>query len=174
MDLHNADYLCRRTNGNFRGAKAWFERQTTSSTYNDSMGLFRLAIVSLTFLILIRTNHVTSFCCFHLFKAPLLNTPPKEPLPDPSTSSNWYGEICIRYPRSNQILPVNFGATFRAVSKFRTIMNEVALHTFGTDAQELSLSHALDYRKQLATWYDELPDQLSAKRIVLPCQLKMQ
>ncbi|KAM0215659.1 hypothetical protein ACHAPQ_011776 [Fusarium lateritium] len=67
---------------------------------------------------------------FHVFKAPLLATPPKIVLPSTDNGSNSYGEFWVQYPPNRQPVSVGYGNTFKAIADFRAIMNDIAAAFF--------------------------------------------
>src|ERR1700743_1060428 len=105
--------------------------------------------------------------------APLLKDPPSWPLPDPLKEAEWYGEIWVKYPLSNHILPSYFGQVFKARSQFRVIMNEACQAAYLKDAG-MTLSKATDFLSRLQGWYDRLPSPLQPRFIVLPGHLQLQ
>ncbi|KAJ8129557.1 hypothetical protein O1611_g4074 [Lasiodiplodia mahajangana] len=109
---------------------------------------------------------------FSFMIQPLLKKPPGEPLPDPSESSLWYGEIWLRYPLSESLCPSYFGHVFRAKSHFRVIMNDFCHAAYSKDSN-VTLHKANSLRSQLREWYDGLPGPLQPKAIVLPGQLQL-
>ena len=105
--------------------------------------------------------------------APLLSDPPDWHLPDPSKEAEWYGEIWVKYPLSNRLLPSYFGQVFRARSQFRVIMNEACQAAY-SKGSEIILGKANELLKQLKGWYDDLSGPLLPKTIVLPGHLQLQ
>ncbi|KAM0241552.1 hypothetical protein ACHAP5_007508 [Fusarium lateritium] len=67
---------------------------------------------------------------FHIFKAPLLATPPKIVLPSTDNGSNCYGEFWLQYPPNRKPVSVGYGNTFKAIADFRVIMNDIAAAFF--------------------------------------------
>ncbi|KXJ93632.1 hypothetical protein Micbo1qcDRAFT_231332 [Microdochium bolleyi] len=114
---------------------------------------------------------------YHVFRPPLIDSPPQIPLPDPETADRWYGEIWLRYPGGRLLFPLDFGYSFEALCKFRTILNDIAAYFFGSTTapqlQDLSFYQALRFRSRLFQWYEKLPVQLSPANVKLPHQLKM-
>ena len=106
---------------------------------------------------------------------PLLDQPPIAPLPDPSEDAKWYGDIWIKYPLNQSLIPTSFGHVFRAKCQFRIIMNEFcqAAYAEGT-GPAVTLDQANALHSKLRGWYDGLPGPLQAKVIALPGHLQLQ
>jgi hypothetical protein len=117
-----------------------------------------------------------SLHCYVCFEPPLIHTPPDIPLPDPSADPEWYGEMWIKYPMNQKLLPTYFGYLFKAKADFRVIMNDIALHYFGKSEStpKLNLQKVKGFHSRLRNWYDKLPEPLTARRIVLPSHLMLQ
>ncbi|KAH7029654.1 uncharacterized protein B0I36DRAFT_364166 [Microdochium trichocladiopsis] len=114
---------------------------------------------------------------FHVFKSPLIVSPPQAPLPDPETDEGWYGEIWLRYPGGQLLFPLDFGYSFEAACNFRLIINELGSSYFGVRGQlrKLSLSQALRFHNRMLQWYQGLRTQISPTNIIkYPHQLKIQ
>lgn len=106
---------------------------------------------------------------------PLFKEPPIYPLPDPSESALWYGEVWLKYPLSHSLVPSNFGQMYKAKSQFRVIMNEFCQTAYikGQDSKvTLELANELLYK--LKSWFDALSGSLLPKTIALPGQLQLQ
>lgn len=112
----------------------------------------------------------------HFFQAPLIRDPPSTPLPDPAEDPSWYGEIWAKYPTSETLIPASHGYVFRAITGLRQIANDMACIMFeGTTAiRSLTSCEIVGFHCKLDEWYSQLPEALTPKRTVLPCQLKMQ
>ena len=110
---------------------------------------------------------------FSFMFAPLLSEPPEWRLPDPVREPQWYGEVWVRYPLSNNPLPMRIGQTFEARSRFRIIMNKACQVAFSKDS-EISLTQANSFLSQLKSWFTSLPPALSPKHIALPGHLQLQ
>lgn len=65
------------------------------------------------------------------------------------------------------------GEVLRARSQFRIIMNEFCeiAYSEGSKVDQYLAHH---FRKRLEEWYNNLPESLTPKRIVLPGQLPLQ
>lgn len=112
----------------------------------------------------------------HFFRAPLIRDPPVTPLPDPAADPSWYGEIWAKYPTSEIPIPASHGYVFRAITGLRQIANDMACIMFeGTTAiRSLTPYEIASFHCRLEAWYSQLPEAITPKRAVLPCQLKMQ
>ncbi|KAF4963074.1 hypothetical protein FSARC_8876 [Fusarium sarcochroum] len=116
-----------------------------------------------------------SFNQWYFLEPPLVDEPPKVPLPDPGPNNAWYGEIWIKYPSSDRAYPTHFGVTFRAQSQFNIILNEIARKSFSSqgDSPMYNVDAALDIHKKMVDWYVRLPEQLRPNTIVFPAHLKL-
>ncbi|KAK4128133.1 hypothetical protein N657DRAFT_564260 [Parathielavia appendiculata] len=116
-----------------------------------------------------------SLSSYHYAKPPPLKESPKVPLPDPSNEPQWYGELWLKYPLSHTPLPTYHGFLFKAKADFWTIINEVSMLTFShhRSPSKLSVNQTLLFYNRLTAWLHNLPEALTAKKIVLPQQLKM-
>ena len=110
---------------------------------------------------------------YSFMAAPLLSDPPDWHLPDPSATAEWYGEIWLKYPLSDCLVPSYFGQIFKARSQFRVIMNEACQATYLKD-EEMTLNKAAGFLSQLQGWYDRLPGTLQPRYIVLPGHFQLQ
>lgn len=115
-------------------------------------------------------------CSFYFFRKPYLENPPESPLPDPVASSQWYGEVWLRYPQSPTRTPSHVGSTFKARTGLRTIMNEIALDLFGKPQihKDLLYEKVLQFKSSLDAWVNSLPDGLTPSKIVFPTQFELQ
>ncbi|KAH8666968.1 hypothetical protein BX600DRAFT_511851 [Xylariales sp. PMI_506] len=109
---------------------------------------------------------------FNFMQPPLLKSPPYEPLPDPSEDPSWYGEIWLKYPLSQSLVPSYFGHVFQSRCQFRVIMNDFCHAAFST-SQTHSFEKADELHSRLKIWFDRLPEPLSARAIVLPGHLQL-
>lgn len=105
--------------------------------------------------------------------APLLSEPPDWHLPDPLEEPEWYGEIWVKYPLCNRLLPSHFGQVFRARSRFRVIMNEACQAAY-SKGSEMTRDKANELLSRLKGWYGGLSGPLLPKTIVLPGHLQLQ
>lgn len=104
---------------------------------------------------------------------PLLTEPPDWHIPDPERSPEWYGEVWLRYPLSNHLLPSHFGKVLHAKIHFRFIMNEASQIAYSSTAK-MTLGKANELLFRLRSWFDTLPGPLQPKYIVLPTHLQLQ
>jgi hypothetical protein len=100
---------------------------------------------------------------------PLLKGPPSWSFPDPSESTQWYGEVWVNYPLSHRLSPLYFGQVFRARSQFRVIMNEFCRKAWSKDSA-VTIEKANELHSQLSRWYNGYgfrtrPKAASGKRI---------
>jgi hypothetical protein len=111
-----------------------------------------------------------------MFRPPLLAKPPQFALPDPTANPQWYGDFWIRYPLDPNPTPAYHGHDFKARAHLFAIINEIAVQYFSGPQSPSSRSKEtiLEIHSKLKTWYDRLPQQLTAKEIVFPSQLKLQ
>ncbi|RFN53312.1 hypothetical protein FIE12Z_2462 [Fusarium flagelliforme] len=109
---------------------------------------------------------------FSFMFAPLVKEPPRWKLPDPSKDSFWYGEVWVNYPLNHGLSPLYLGEVLRARSHFRIIMNEFSDIAY-SEGSKVDLYLAHHFRRRLEDWYNNLPESLTPKRIVLPGQLQI-
>lgn len=95
-----------------------------------------------------------SAVCYHNFRPPLVSEAPTCPLPDPDVEPDYYGDVRIKFPGSDSATSISNGAVFKAVSKFRKIMNEVAQKSFKEPQSStyITLSDAYEAYEKLQTW----------------------
>lgn len=110
---------------------------------------------------------------FSFMVAPLVSEPPDWILPDPVRYAGWYGEIWVRYPLHNHLVPSYFANNFYSRSLFRIIMNRASQAAY-SDFPETSLENAYELLSQLKGWFDGLSGPLLPKSIVLPAHLQLQ
>jgi len=74
------------------------------------------------------------------------------------------------------MVPMHFGHSFRAMSKFRVVLNDFAAHFYapGRRLQDVTLDTAMAFRWRIMECYNELPKELSAINIRFPHQLRLQ
>ncbi|KAM5355044.1 hypothetical protein ACJ41O_001690 [Fusarium nematophilum] len=120
-------------------------------------------------------NAVLAVGCF--MTVPLLTTPPKTAMPDPSQDPEWYGEIWLKYPSTDVLVPLQYRHVFKAKSDFSIILNDAIGKAYGTDNNDLvqrGAEHVEDILKDLKAWHSTLADLLAPSTIVFPSQLKIQ
>ncbi|KAF5559410.1 nitrogen assimilation transcription factor nirA [Fusarium phyllophilum] len=109
---------------------------------------------------------------FHVFKAPLLSMPPSIPLPE---QDNCYGDFVLRFPAAKGPVSVNYANTFRTLSEFRLIMNDVAAVFFSDlkNTPDATVNRIKGFCIRLDSWYQNLPPDLKPREISFPWQLKL-
>ncbi|KAF2101250.1 hypothetical protein NA57DRAFT_53225 [Rhizodiscina lignyota] len=107
----------------------------------------------------------------HLFS----RTPPRVPLPDPSTDPSWYGEFWIRYYEDSALYPVSFPYFFSSLCGLRIIVNDITERLYGKleSHGQLSLSEAERFKSRFDEWFGALPEPLTPRNSVLPMHLKL-
>ncbi|KAM7189834.1 hypothetical protein V8F20_009971 [Naviculisporaceae sp. PSN 640] len=113
---------------------------------------------------------------FYFFREPLIRSPPEIPMPDPASDPTWYGEVLLRYPSAEAIVPMNYGHTFRAVVALRSIFIDISLRAFvgtGRHHHVLTWEEAIMYRQRLDNLFESLPEALSPSKMVYPCHMKL-
>ncbi|KAI1213704.1 uncharacterized protein F4807DRAFT_449741 [Annulohypoxylon truncatum] len=126
---------------------------------------------------------VTAWCLFnwqalitfHTFQPPVINDPPSRPLPDVDEEPAYYGEILVKYPFGKEPVRIYNGSVFKAISQFRVILNDITKSFFNPSRtySPISFEAAIEFRSKLRIWYEDLPQPLQARHIVLPCHLKI-
>ncbi|KAL1837226.1 hypothetical protein VTJ49DRAFT_4108 [Mycothermus thermophilus] len=116
-----------------------------------------------------------SLSSYHYVKPPPIKAPPMNPLPDPTQQPQWYGELWVRYPLSQFRLPTYHGLLFKAKADFWVILTEFATMAFsdGRTPADLPVGQILECYNKLRAWHDSLPEPLTARKIVMPHQLKL-
>ncbi|KAM0737811.1 hypothetical protein ACQRIT_007815 [Beauveria bassiana] len=113
---------------------------------------------------------------YHFMKAPIIESPPKFPLPDPLEEASWYGEIMLLYPPNNQFCPMHFRHLQRARSELSLILLEITTTLWG-DSIELRDQYLYNFidekSKQLDEWAKSLPAALAPVEIVYPSHFKL-
>ncbi|KAF5559337.1 nitrogen assimilation transcription factor nirA [Fusarium napiforme] len=109
---------------------------------------------------------------FHVFKAPLLLMPPSVPLPD---QDECYGDFVLRFPAAKGPVSVNYANTFRTLSEFRLIMNDVAAVFFSElkNTPDSTVDRIKGFCIRLDSWFQNLPPDLKTREISFPWQLKL-
>lgn len=109
---------------------------------------------------------------------PLLVRPPNTAVPDPSHDPDWYGEIWLKYPSTEVLVPLQYRYIFKAKSDFSTILNSAIVKAYGTDDKDDLVQRGVkqvgDIIRDLKAWHDTLPDLLAPSNVVFPSQLKIQ
>ncbi|KNB19215.1 hypothetical protein FOXG_16637 [Fusarium oxysporum f. sp. lycopersici 4287] len=108
---------------------------------------------------------------FHVFKAPLLSMPPSIQL---STHDDCYGDFGLRYPSAKGPVSVKYANTFRTLSEFRVIINDVAAVFFsGFNTPDTIVDRIKGFCIRLDSWYRNLSPGLKPTEILFPWQLKL-
>ncbi|KAM5380891.1 hypothetical protein ACJZ2D_003415 [Fusarium nematophilum] len=121
--------------------------------------------------------HWQCILSYQFMTVPLLTTPPKTAMPDPSQDPEWYGEIWLKYPSTDVLVPLQYRHVFKAKSDFSIILNDAIGKAYGTDNNDLvqrGAEHVEDILKDLKAWHSTLADLLAPSTIVFPSQLKIQ
>jgi len=102
--------------------------------------------------------------------------PPSIALPEISEETNNYGDLCLRYPSSRQPISVKYGRTFIAIAQFRVIVNDIAAMFFTKVERpvNVTVNGIQGFCVRLDSWYQNLPEDLAAREICFPWQLKLQ
>ncbi|KAM0188465.1 hypothetical protein ACHAPI_010571 [Fusarium lateritium] len=116
-----------------------------------------------------------SIFTFGFYRAPLLDGPPTVELPDPLKDPQWYGELWFRYPLNATLHPSNFGQYFKARIDYEKIMNDRGKRLFASTRkiEALSATETAEFYLRFRTWFDQLPEPLSPRNVVLPSALKL-
>ncbi|KAI1417867.1 hypothetical protein F5Y13DRAFT_32660 [Hypoxylon sp. FL1857] len=112
---------------------------------------------------------------FHTFQPPIIKDPPSRPPPDLDDISPHFGDIWVKYPLSREPIRIYNGLVFRAICKFRVIMNEISGISFNQPRSfnRMPLSAAINFRSRLLAWYADLPEPLQARHAAIPSHLKL-
>ena len=109
---------------------------------------------------------------------PLLARPPKTTMPDPSHDPEWYGEIWLKYPSTEILVPLQYRYVFKAKSDFSVILNGAIVKAYETsdkdDLVQRGVKQVKDILRDLKAWHNTLPDLLAPSNVVFPSQLKIQ
>lgn len=102
-------------------------------------------------------------------------TPPEMALPDPQKHTSFYGEFHLKYPLRQSSVSFPFGHIVKALSEFRTIVNDLALGFFTDSKDKERIVNTIRHTwPRLSQWYAQLPEELNTKNIRFPHELKMQ
>ncbi|KAA8611295.1 Zn(2)-C6 fungal-type DNA-binding domain protein [Pyrenophora tritici-repentis] len=114
-----------------------------------------------------------SFSCFYLMKPPLSRFPPQDGLPNYEHAQDFFGEIWVKYPLVEHLIPIHLGQTFLALIRLRCIMNDVASKALPEEdgQDEIDLQQASRYNSMLMQWFRELPEPLQPRNIAMPSHL---
>jgi hypothetical protein len=99
--------------------------------------------------------------------------PPSIPLPE---QDECYGDFVLRFPAAKGPVSVNCANTFRTLSEFRLIMNDVAAVFFSDlkNTPDATVERIKGFCIRLDSWYQNLPPDLKTREISFPWQLKLQ
>ena len=124
----------------------------------------------------ILTSRPRRFAAWHNFKRPLITDPPAYSLPDIYSGSDLYGEVLLKYPLAEHAVPAMQDSAFRAISRFRVILNDAGKQAWSSPGcpSQVTLESAWELKARLGGWFEELPEPLTARNVVLPCHLKIQ
>ncbi|GAM82987.1 hypothetical protein ANO11243_009730 [Dothideomycetidae sp. 11243] len=111
---------------------------------------------------------------FSFMQPPLLEDPLPMLPPSPVKDPGWYGEVWLKYPSSPTLLPLHFAHVFESRARFRIIMNRFCTAAY-TDPGGVGvpLEEAYALHTELAKWYQDLPEPLHPRNIVLPAHLQL-
>ncbi|KAF1945718.1 hypothetical protein EJ02DRAFT_396085 [Clathrospora elynae] len=114
-----------------------------------------------------------SYSCFYLMKPPLARRPPDDTLPDFQHAASFFGEIWVKYPLAQHLVPIHLGQTYLALIRLRIIMNDIAGKALPADngRSSLGLDQAVRYHTMLFTWFTALPEPLQPHNAAMPNQL---
>lgn len=101
---------------------------------------------------------------YYFHQPPYLNRPPVDPLPDPTTEPEWYGETLLQYPQSGVLIPIHLGHNMRLKCDLNVIKSEIATELFASSCP-FTLERARHYHDRLERWYQKLPTPYTPKRI---------
>ena len=85
----------------------------------------------------------------------------------------WYGEIWLKYPASQVLVPFHFGHLFEAKSRLRIIMEKFCTMAYARGVA-VQPDAAYEFYADLRRWYETLPGPLVAQKICFPAQLQLQ
>ena len=111
-----------------------------------------------------------------MFRPPILQRPPMEPLPSIDMAQTYYGEVWLRYPLGEPFVAMHIGLTFRATAELYGLANEINCRSVQRldKRQAPSVSEAKRLYALLQRWFRSLPSVLTARCIALPKQLELQ
>ncbi|RGP76968.1 nitrate assimilation regulatory nira [Fusarium longipes] len=122
--------------------------------------------------------HWQSTLSYQFMTVPVLETPPRSPVPDPKRDPEWFGEIWLKYPSSSVLIPLQTGILFKARMDFAVVLNEAMLqvhqHTPEGELTRNGSAKIMEVVQKLQHWHSTLPKALDPSEIVFPSQLKIQ
>ncbi|KAI3578916.1 hypothetical protein IWW34DRAFT_805551 [Fusarium oxysporum f. sp. albedinis] len=92
-----------------------------------------------------------------------------------STQDDCYGDFGLRYPSAKGPVSVNYANTFRTLSEFRVIINDVAAVFFSgfKNTPDTIVDRIKGFCIRLDSWYRNLSPGLKPTEILFPWQLKL-
>lgn len=112
---------------------------------------------------------------YYFFRQPYFSQPPQVPLPDPQLDESWYGEIWLRYPRNQTIVPSYLGLKLHSEAALHAIMNEIGLLLFKRPSpRPLNLHDVVILKGKLDHWKETLPKPLQPEMLLFPSHLMLQ
>ncbi|KAF5986157.1 nitrogen assimilation transcription factor nirA [Fusarium coicis] len=92
-----------------------------------------------------------------------------------SKQDKCYGDFVLRFPAAKGPVSLNYANTFRTLSEFRLIMNDVAAVFFSDlkNTPDSTVDRIKGFCIRLDSWYQNLPPDLRTKEISFPWQLKL-
>ncbi|KAL2684517.1 hypothetical protein Neosp_005595 [[Neocosmospora] mangrovei] len=155
-----------------------------ATTIANELGLFD-ASTNIEDLRLRHSYNFTAWSLFHwqcilsyqFMTVPLLARPPMTAMPDPSNDPEWYGEIWLKYPSTEVLVPLRYRYVFKAKNDLSIILNGAIVKAFGTDDKDDLVQRGAkqveDILRDLKAWHNTLPDLLAPSNVVFPAQLKI-
>ncbi|OTB00138.1 hypothetical protein M426DRAFT_324544 [Hypoxylon sp. CI-4A] len=111
---------------------------------------------------------------FYFTLPPLIPDPPAYPLPDPQVDPEFYGEVRIRYPGSQNVYPIHLGHIIKANFELRKLMNDMASELFEEGKPpRVTVEKTLECKSRMDNWLANLPEPLTPTKAVFPDHFKM-
>ncbi|UPL02438.1 hypothetical protein LCI18_013372 [Fusarium solani-melongenae] len=121
--------------------------------------------------------HWQCILSYQFMTEPPLARPPRTAMPDPSHDPEWYGEIWLKYPSTEVLVPLQYRYVFKAKSDFSIILNSAIVKAYGADGKDGLVQRGAkqveDILRGLKAWHNTLPDLLAPSNVVFPSQLKI-
>ncbi|KEY72890.1 hypothetical protein S7711_06721 [Stachybotrys chartarum IBT 7711] len=132
----------------------------------------------------LRNRVFTAWCLFnwrsltyyYMAIHPNADEVPQVDLHDPKEHVDWYGEINVKYPTSDALIPTRFGLAFKAQCELAVLMHRLTSCRYATqcDKSDGTLVHnTARVISDLHAWYAALPECLRPYNIVFPKDLKL-
>ncbi|KAI9154761.1 Nitrogen assimilation transcription factor nirA [Paramyrothecium foliicola] len=115
-----------------------------------------------------------SMASFYYYQAPSGDCPLLQSLPDPDEAAEYYGEIWVKYPLAQTLVPIRMGECILANLRLQHLTYVIAVHLFPkvrNNNTRWSLDQARRFYSQLRAWYAELPSSFSPAELVFPPQI---